>query len=66
MSKNKSQKYKMVLITEPSKHKYTQEEIEQKIDKAIDILLNDLILNGYLKVEDYSTLNCSKINTSKK
>jgi pyrimidine operon attenuation protein/uracil phosphoribosyltransferase len=43
-------KYKMVLHTKPSKHNYTKEQIEQKIDKAITILLDDLILNGRLKI----------------
>jgi predicted RNase H-like HicB family nuclease len=43
-------KYKMVLKTEPSKHTYTKEEVKQKIDKAIDILLDDLIINGRLKI----------------
>jgi predicted RNase H-like HicB family nuclease len=43
-------KYKMVLKTEPSKHTYTKEEVNQKIDKAINILLDDLILNGHLKI----------------
>jgi hypothetical protein len=43
-------KYKMVLKTEPSKHTYSKKEIDQKINKAIDILLDDLILNGHLKV----------------
>lgn len=60
MSKNKPSKYKMVWETAPSKHNYTQEEIDQKIDKAINILLDALILNGHLKISDYTTSNCSE------
>jgi hypothetical protein len=43
-------KYKIVGKFLPSKTIYTQEEIDQKIDKAINILLNDLILNRHLKI----------------
>jgi hypothetical protein len=43
-------KYKMVFKTEPSKHTYTQEEKDQKLDRIIDKMLDELILNGHLKI----------------
>lgn len=42
--------YNITLTTEPPKRTYTKEEIQEVIDKSISLVLDDLILNGHLKI----------------
>lgn len=42
-------KYKIELTTKPSR-KYTEEEIKNTYKKALSALVDDLILNGHIKI----------------
>ncbi|MFL0361826.1 hypothetical protein ACH0BF_02255 [Pseudobacillus sp. 179-B 2D1 NHS] len=43
-------KYTVILKTEPSKIITSEKDIEERIKKAVKLLVNELILNGHLKV----------------
>lgn len=45
-------KYKIKFTTQPSKVNKSDEEVESVLNKAISLLVDELILNGHLKTDD--------------
>lgn len=45
-----TKKIKINFSTAPPKRNVTKEELDNLIDKSINLILDDLILNGHLKV----------------
>jgi hypothetical protein len=51
MNLNKiKEKYNITHTTQPSKRQYTEEEVENNINKALKLIINELIISGELKV----------------
>lgn len=46
----KKRKYNIVYSTAPSKKQYTDEEVNLVINKAINLIIDELIVNGHIKV----------------
>jgi hypothetical protein len=48
--KKQKRKYKITYSTLPSNQKHTDEEVNKMVSKAINLIIDELILNEHIKV----------------
>jgi phenylalanyl-tRNA synthetase beta subunit len=46
--RKQKKKYKISLTTAPPKQQYTDEEVKKIVNKALSLIINELLVNGHI------------------